>query len=252
MGRINAIVLAGDGKKGAVQPDVENKALLMINGRPMVSYVMDALRNAPEIGRISITGPVSELKKYLGDKADYYIEGGDSLFDNLNAGLKPFMEDEGVLVVTSDIPMITGDMVSDFISRCLDKKGDLCYPIVDKALNDSRFPGVRRTYVKLREGTYTGGNIVYINPSAVGRCEEFARKIIAYRKKPWKTGRMLGLRFLIGLFLGALTISSVEKRFSELLDIKASAIVLPYPEIGNDVDKPSDVEMVQHFFAAAR
>lgn len=252
MKQINAIVLAGDNKKGFVQQGVDNKALLPINGKPMVEYVVDALRGSPFIGRISVTGPVSVLKEHLADKADYYMEGRESLFENIKLGMEPFINDNAVLIVTSDIPLITSEMVSDFIQRCIRQGGDFCYPIVEKQLNEERFPGVERTYVRLKEGTYTGGNIMYLNPAIVDRCEEFARKLIEFRKQPWKTSRLLGFRFLVGLLLGVIPISKVEKRFCELLGIQASAIIMPYPEIGNDVDKPSDVEMVNRYFSTVK
>ncbi len=248
MGTINAVILAGDGKKGAVQQGVKNKALLPIHGKPMVAYVVDALKSAPSIGQISIIGPVDLLKEQLGDRVDFYIEDKESLFENLNSGIGPFMKEQAVLVVTSDIPMITGDMVEDFIGRCQQKKGDLCYPIVEKSLNEAKFPGVERTYVRLKEATYTGGNIIYVNPAVVKPCEDFAKKMIAYRKKPWMTAKLVGVGFLIRLLLGKVTIAEVEKRFSKLLRIHASAIVTPYPEVGNDVDKPSDMDMVQKHF----
>ncbi len=248
MNKINAVILAGDNKKEELLEGVTNKALMQIKGKPMVQFVVDALRDSGCIDKISIVGPVEELRAYLDGKVDYYCEGKDHLFDNVSAGMEPFSKDTAVLLVTSDIPMITGEMVADFVRRCHEVGADLCYPIIEKQLNEQHFPGVERTYVKLKEGTYTGGNIIYLNPQAFDRCAEFARKLIDYRKKPWKTGRLLGLKFLVGLFVGMLTIPDIEERFSELLDIRASAIVTPYPEIGNDVDKPSDVEMVSNYF----
>ena len=87
-----------------------------------------------------------------------------------------------------------------------------------------------------------------MNPAVIEPCEEFAKKIIAFRKQPLKTGRLLGVKFLVGLMLGMLTIPEVEERFCRLLDIQASAMIVPYPEISNDVDKPSDLEMVVRYF----
>ena len=121
---INAVVLAGDSKKSLVQEGVENKSLLPINGRPMVEYVVDALGESPLVGKVSIVGPVEHLKACLGDKADYYIEDRESLFENVKAGIEPFSNDGAVLIVTSDIPMITGRMITDFVQRALQQGKD--------------------------------------------------------------------------------------------------------------------------------
>lgn len=248
MDRINAVVLAGDSRKGFGREGVENKSLLPINGKPMVEYVIDALRDSSLISRISISGPPDLLKSHLGDKVDFYTEDRGSLFENVKTGMEPFMADKAVLIVTSDIPMIAGWMITDFVKRCYQQGGDFCYPIVNKKLNEERFPGVERTYIRMKEGTYTGGNVMYLNPAVFASCEEFAKKVIQFRKQPLKTGRMLGIKFLAGLMLGMLTIPEVEKRVCQLLDIKASAIIVPYPEICNDVDKPSDLEIVKRYF----
>lgn len=246
--KINAVVLAGDNKQEEMLKGVYNKALLSIDGRPMVQYVINALRESSYIDKISIVGPVDELSRFLKESVDYYFEGESTLFDNVSIGIKPFEMDMGVLIVTSDIPLISGDIVTDFLDECQGNGADLCYPIIDQKLNKEQFPGVERTYVRLKEGKYTGGNILYINPAAFDHCENFARKLIEYRKKPWKTCKLLGMKFLIGLVVGMLTIPKLEERFSNILDIKASAIVTTHPEICNDVDKPSDLYMVNDYF----
>ena len=246
---INTVILAGDSKKGLVQEGLENKSLLSIHGKPMVEYVADALRSSSLIGNISISGPEDLLKARLGTKVDYYVGDKGTLFENIKAGVKPFDNDKLVLVVTSDIPMVSGDMITDFIRRSLEKEGDFCYPIINKKQNEEQFPGVERTYVRLKEGTFTGGNVFLLNPAVIQTCEEFAIKLLQFRKQPWKTARLLGFRFLLGLLLGTLSIKQVEERFGELLQIKAAAIKVDYPEIGNDVDKPSDVEMVMRYLA---
>jgi len=242
---INAIVLAGDSKSGAVEEGVENKSLIMIHRKPMVEYVIDALREAKTIGSISVVGPIDLLQPLLDKKVDYYFEAKDSIFKNVKIGMTPFLNDSRILIVTSDIPMVSGEAIDDFVRKSLATRADLCYPIVSKEKNDKKYPGIKRTYVKLKGGTFTGGNAFFVNPAIVDRCEKFAEKLIEYRKKPWKMGRLLGLKFLLLFFVGFLTISKVENRFSQILNIQARAIISDYPEIGNDVDKPSDIDMVR-------
>lgn len=249
MDKINAIVLAGDSKNEAVKDGVNNKSFLTIRGKWMVEYVVEAIRLSPYIDKISIVGPVKKLERKLGEKVDYYVEERGDIFDNLEAGLEPFDKNGYVLVATSDIPMIREEIVNDFIRRCDDIKADLCYPIVEKHVNDDKYPGFHRTYVKMREGIFTGGNIFYVNAGIIKPCAEFARKVIAYRKKPWKTGKLLGIRFLIMLLTGMLSISSVEERIWQLLNIRAVAIISPFPELANDLDKSSDLEMMYKYFS---
>ncbi len=243
---LNAVVLAGD-KGGSFCGEQSNKALLTIKDKVMIEYVVNALKESTLVGRIAVIGPVRQLKPYLEERIDYLIEGEEDLLQNALKGLELFREDQRVLLVTSDIPMLTVEAVDHFIIQCQETRADLCYPIVRKEDNKSKFPEARRTYARLREGTFTGGNILYINPRVVNRCINFARKMIEYRKKPWKMCRVLGWDLVFGLVIGVLTIPGLEKRVSQLLNIEVAAVMSPYPEISNDVDKESDLVMVREY-----
>ncbi|MFO7153675.1 MAG: nucleotidyltransferase family protein [Caldicoprobacter oshimai] len=246
---MNAVILAGDNQADLARINVTNKALLSICGRPMIEYVVDALRCSSSVDGISIVGPVDPLKDCLGSRVDYYFEDTGSFFENLEAAMQPFKNDKRVIIVSSDIPLLTSEVVDDFVNRCITTDADLCYPIVEKSLNESLYPGFKRTYVRLKEGTFTGGNIFYINPAIFERCRDFAALLIENRKTPWEIARILGLDLLTLLTLGRLSISKVEQRFFELLGIKAVAIISPFPQLANDVDKPSDIEMVEKYLS---
>lgn len=244
---LNAIILAGD-KEDEHSSLTGNKALLLINNRAMIEYIIDALRAAPHVGKIAVVGPLEQLQPLIGYKVDYIIPQGSSILDNAKKGIELFAEDQHVLILTSDIPMITAEAIEDFIERSQASGADFCYPVVNKAVNEAKFPGIKRTYVKLKDGVFTGGNIIYISPSVFQRCEDFANKLVEFRKEPVKTARLLGFRLLVKLLLGRGTIRQVEERFGQILNITAKAIISDYPEIGNDVDKPSDVDIVTKYF----
>lgn len=243
---LNVIILAGD-KGGCFPQDLKNKALLKIKDKTMIEYVVNALEESRLTGKIAVVGPAQQLKPYLEEKADYLIEGQGDLLDNALKGLNHFKEDDRVLLFTSDIPMLTAEAIDHFIQESEKTKADLCYPIVKKEDNKAKFPDAKRTYARLREGTFTGGNILYINPRVVSRCIDFAGKMIVYRKKPWKMCSVLGWNLIFGLVIGGLTIPGLEKRVSRLLDIKVAAVMSPYPEISNDVDKASDLKMAREY-----
>lgn len=241
---INAVILAGD--RCNFNPEGPgSKALIKIKGKAMVEYVVRALRESKQVGQIAVVGPVKQLKLCLKDEVDHFIEGEDSLLENALKGLKLFQDEHRVLLLTSDIPMLTAQALDHFITQCDDTGADLCYPIVRKEDNQAKFPTAKRTYARLKEGTFTGGNILYVNPRAVDRCISFAKQMIEYRKKPWKMCRVLGWNFVFGLLVGSLTIPGIEERISRLLDMKVAAILSPYPEISNDVDKESDLAVAR-------
>lgn len=242
---VNAVIVSGD--RGE---DGYPKALIKIGSKYMVEYLITALRDSGCVDKIYMVGD-EILEKKLGASVDGYVSSGTSIPNNLIRGVKAINDYErGCIVCTSDIPMVKGDAIRDFVETCQKRKLELGYPIIDKKLNDNKYPEVKRTYVKMKEGTFTGGNIIYIDPKIAERCEEKAEEFVKYRKKPLKLGRILGISFLLRLSLGILTIEAVEKKMRKIFDLYGSAVITQYPEIGNDVDKPGDIEFVNKYLNA--
>ena len=242
---INAIILSGD--KNTVLSDGYTKALARINDRVMIEYVVDALRQSASIGEIAVVGPADQLGTYLDGKVSYIVEGGDDLIGNTIIGTRLFENRPRVLVLTCDIPYITPEAVDHFITRSEETGADLCYPIVTRESSEKKFPGSKRTYARLRDGIFTGGNMFYVNPRVVEKSAGLARRLVEYRKKPWKMCSVLGWDFVLRLLAGNLSIAEVEARMSGLLGIKLAAVISPYPEVGNDVDKERDLLLAREY-----
>lgn len=236
---VNAIILAGDNGE-----DGRPKALLKIGSRYMVEYVISSLRESGCIKNIYIVGDES-IKNEVGHLVDGYIKSGRDILENIRIAVREIGDKTtNCIISTCDIPMVKGEAIKDFVERCRGLQIDMGYPIIDKKLNDEKYPDVKRTYVKLKDGTYTGGNMMYINPQIIDKFTEKAALLVEFRKKPFKMGQVLGLSFLVRLALGMLTIPSIEEKMEEMFGVRGSAIKTSYPEIGNDVDKPSDIEFV--------
>ncbi len=243
---MNAIILAGE-KKAEKKGALKSKALLKIKDKYMLEYVLDALHGVKNIEKIAVVGEEERLREAMGHKIDYIMEGTDSMVDNVINALKLFPQDKEILVLSCDIPMITSEALEFFLFKAKESGADLCYSIVDKKVNDERYPEVKRTYVKLKEGYFTGGNAFYFNPEIADRIKAFFEKALEYRKSPIKMAGILGFGFILRLAFGILTINAIRDKANKLLDINAEVIISPFPEIGNDVDKPSDIEFVNKY-----
>jgi GTP:adenosylcobinamide-phosphate guanylyltransferase len=246
--KVDAIVLAGSPNNGrlAHSSPAANEALIEIAGRIIVDYVVTAVREAQLVDRIVIVGPVEDLAPfYDGEPGLLLVPAGDTAVQSVINGLEALKTMGQVLVVTSDVPLLTGQMVDDFIAQCGDRSCDLYYPIVSKELNEARYPGTKRTYVKLKEGTYTGGNILLLKGEAVFRCLPKAEMLVSLRKNPLAMARSVGLSLSVKLILHLLSIKEAEQRVSRMLDIKGQVIISDCPELGLDIDKPEDLELVQ-------
>ncbi|MDF2892811.1 MAG: molybdopterin-guanine dinucleotide biosynthesis protein A-like protein, partial [Clostridia bacterium] len=229
---MNVIVLAGNKKVNSSSEDnnnpkdltaqIGNKALLRLKDKYMIEYIIDTLRKSSIIEKIAVVGPKEQLEPIIGDKVDYIVEGTDSIVTNGLLAMENFKNDKQVLITTSDIPMLTVEALEDFISKALDMNADLCYSVVDKMVNDKKYPEVKRTYARLWEGQFTGGNIFLFNPAVTEKCKTFVEQMLEYRKSPAKMAMVLGFGFLIRMALGILTIRAVQKKTERLLGIKGA------------------------------
>lgn len=247
---VDVIILAGEQQIKGLE-EAGNKALCLINRKMMIEYVIDAIKEADGIKTIVVVGPRGKLSEYLNDKVDAVIESVGNAIENVLAGIEYLNSEENILICTCDIPMITTEAINDFIEKSQELNADLCYPIVEKKINDDKYPDMERTYVRIKEGKFTGGNIFYVNPRIVKDGFRLAEKLIKERKNPLKMARLLGLRIMVQLMLGNLAISVIERRFSRITGIKARAVVTSFPEIGQDVDKTGDLNMASHYLAGS-
>ncbi|MEN6412163.1 MAG: nucleotidyltransferase family protein [Veillonellales bacterium] len=248
----DAIILAGGENskslsKFSPQP---YEAMIEIAGKPMVSFVARALSDSPHVNRIFVVGPIKELTNCDFPAEAVLVEGGQTIIETIKIGMKALNHQHKVLVTTADIPLLTPEAIEDFLLQCSKIEADLYYPIVTRDVNEKHYPGNKRTYVRLNEGTYTGGNIFLVDPAIVPRCVAVAERIIANRKNPVKLACILGWSFVFRFLLGCLSLTAVKERVTALLKISGAVIHSEYPELGIDVDKPSDLELVRSVFLA--
>lgn len=243
---VDAVVLAGSTNNGPLKEcsPVLHEALIPIGSKTMVEHVVDALMKSRNVNRVLIVGPVDELSGLSLDSRASTAASRGGILENIEAGLKELPGEKRVLLVTSDIPLLTPQAVDDFIELCGDMAGDLYYPVIGKGVVEKKFPATRRTYVKLKEGVFTGGNLFLLNPAVFERCAENGQKLISLRKSPISLCRLLGLTFVIKFLTRSLTIREAEEKVSRLLGgIKGVVVISQHPEVGVDVDKPGDYEL---------
>ena len=120
---VAALVMAGAPNDGPLKDadPAPYEALIRIGGRPMIEYVLEVLRAAPSVGPVGIVGPTAELKAAVRLEDELLIEPGRGMLDNLERGareLRAAGHTGHLLVVTSDIPLVSVEAVESFLSRC--------------------------------------------------------------------------------------------------------------------------------------
>lgn len=244
--QVDALVIAG-GRKDKLNEysDIAKEALIPIGNKVMVEYVVNALENAKSIRNIIVVGPIDELRSVFKSNSLLLAPEGESAIDSVINGLKVLQPKGKVLIITGDIPLINSLAIEGFLELCVDEGVDIFYPVVPKEINEKNYPNVKRTYVKLKEGTFTGGNLFLIEPYIVEQCAQKGRQLVRLRKSPIKLSSLIGWMFIMKFLLRKLTLEEVEEKFSRLLGVKGKAVISPFPEVGIDVDKPSDLQLVK-------
>jgi GTP:adenosylcobinamide-phosphate guanylyltransferase len=243
----NALILAGTKKKGPLEisENVDNKALIMLNGRPMIDYIVDALNNSENIDKILVVGPRKELHPYIGKKVKEILNPGDSILENMEIGLNYFNSDDNLLFLTSDIPLITPEAIDEFLRICTKRKASIGYPIITKENIIKKYPETERTYVKMKEGIFCGGNIIFFKPDVFFQNKKLINELFENRKATWKYAKILGLKFILKFLFKTLTLREIEKRVTDILGYNSVAVMISYPEIMIDLDKPSDLKLIR-------
>lgn len=249
---VDAVILAG-GASEKGDPLLEyaqarKKPLITIAGKEMIRYVVEAIAGSSRIGRIFIVGLSPDDGVEFAAPVEY-VEALGSMLDNLVAGIVRVAEVdpdvERVVTSSADIPLLTTEMVDYFIDTCLETDHDVYYTIVEKSTMEDRFPGSRRSFVPLHDGSFAGGDINMAKVSAIQANLHLARQISEARKNVWQQVRLLGFGTLIKFAFRRLTIADAERVAGRALGLRGRAIVTRYPEMGMDVDKPHQLDIVR-------
>ena len=159
---MDAVVLAGAGKASRLVFG-ENKAFLLIENRPILNWVMDALCSCQHIEQVAVVGPLERLEKLLSaySRARILIIDQDkSLYENASRAiyqlfgitkedeLKPQDYDKPVLVLSSDIPLLTSTEVEYFIKHAPLDKYDFIYGVASEATLSKFYPTKSKPGIK--------------------------------------------------------------------------------------------------------
>jgi molybdopterin-guanine dinucleotide biosynthesis protein A len=251
---IAALVLAGGPADdlAARQPGAPNKAFVEIAGVSLVGRVVGALRAAPSVTKIVVVAPPAMSRHPGVAQADELRPAGPRITDSLRSGLAGFPSDEDLLVVASDLPVLTVAAIEDFVTGIRRLDADVVYGCVEKRTHLAAFPQFPHTWARLRDGTYCGGGIVTLKPRAFALLERFIERLGAARKHPGRLASLFGWDVLARYALGRLTIAQAESRASSILGAPVRALVSPYPETAINVDRVGDIALTEQLLQAKR
>jgi len=249
---MDAVVIAGgtplDGEPLFPYTLGKPKALLNIAGKPMVQWVLDALSGSKQVERVVMIG-LDENAALTCSKPISFFPSQGGMLENIVTGIKKVADEDPakghVLLVSSDIPGITAEIVDWVINNTNTTDHELYYHLIPKAVMEKRYPGSKRTYTKLKDAVVCGGDMNVVAVRAIYGNLDIWEKLIASRKNPLKQAAILGFYTLLLIALRAITVDKAVNKITGRLHMTGRAVFSPYAEIGMDVDKPHQLELMR-------
>lgn len=244
---ITALVLAGTrpGKPDpvAVAGGVSHKALLPIDGVPMVVRVVTALQAVPTIGHIVVC---LEDPAILAGILPAGVQVVSSRPEGPSASVLDGLAQCGtpLLVTTADNALLQPEWVEELLHKSAPQT-DIAVAVATQAAIQHSVPQTKRTYIRLTDMVFSGCNLFYFKTPASARVADLWRSVEKNRKHPLRVAWTLGLGILLRAVLGRLSTRALYARIHTLTGARAELLPLSDGRAAVDVDKEADIILAQ-------
>ncbi len=238
---LDVLLLAGEGES-SYKVYHQHKAFLHLQGKTIVSHVLESLHRVPSVRSIYLIGQKDSLRRTLAEdgvpldapKPVHLLQQRENLYQNIwHAFLATLPEpvpeaeletspyaDRAVLIVPCDAPLITPHEVEYFIRKSDLTRYDHILGLTPESCLKPFYPeggrpGIRMAYLHLKEGNFRINNLHLVRPVRIGnrryiqemyqyRYQRNIRNVIPFALKLLLRDRYHGYRLYLGLVLSLL------------------------------------------------
>ena len=258
-GSFSTILLAGDRAAdllAEISP-CNRKALLSLNGRPMILHVLDTLMSTPSVGSVTVVANrVREISDYSAvcewcSSSDHrdrvrYTEGAGSPAASVVAALETLPLQGALLVTTADSPLLTAQTLEQFCqATLLLDDADVSVGVATERDIRAAFPYARRTYIRLKGNGYSGCNLFALMSGVGSRAARMWCEVEDRRKHPWHLISYFGLSTLFRALFGQLDLEGAFAAISRSMGLRVKAVILTDPVAAMDVDRPEHIPIAE-------
>ncbi|MDA9865266.1 nucleotidyltransferase family protein [bacterium] len=251
-----ALVLAGS--RGpecdvAALGGVSHKALLPINGTPMIERVVATLKAAKNIDRVlvlietpDILSDLLSLKPLI---ASGYLQTKEAKPSPAQSALHGFEaagagHDGPVLLTTADNCLLSPEILEYFLGSLTDG-ADVTAAVAKTDMVMQAYPKARRTRLRFRDGGQGGCNLFALQTAEAQRIISFWRQIEQNRKSPLTMLRQLGLTTALRYVTNTLTLAQALQILGKRTNTRLATTDMPFAEAAIDVDTPDDFYLAE-------
>lgn len=258
----HALVLAGS--RGPTDPvasakGLPHKALVPVDGIPMLERVLGALFSTPDIEHVVLSADTALVEHGFGPIVTAQIEAGlitiapprASPSESVASVLDEMSEDDGLplLVTTADHPLLTTAMVEHFCNAASDQS-DIVVGLAEADMVRQHYPDAIRTFFRFKGQGYSGCNLFLVNTPNAHRVVDFWREMERHRKRPWRLVAAVGLTALLRFIIGQLSLEDALRHLSMRTGATIDMVAMPFAEAAIDVDKPGDLDLAETILRA--
>lgn len=251
---INALILAGSRPGGdlfAQAHGVPFKALIPVNGKPMLAHVAKALLDHPAIKTVTVAAQdIAALRAHpdLANMDLLWAESDTTIATTLELLLANGLLSYPLLITTADNVLLDNAIIDDFLMRSL--ASDLAAAMVEKSVLLASYPEAKRTWLKLRGGQYSGANLFWFGSPKARQILRYWAEIEQDRKKGWKIFTIFGPLTMVVALARIISIHALAQRVSRRLDFVFTVAEMPQARACIDVDKEADLVLAEQILAA--
>lgn len=254
---VTAILLAGARPIAdplATAAGVPVKPLVPVAGEPMINRPARALLAHPAIARLVV---LTQNPEYFADNPATawlaqdprvrFERGGkgiaSSLLDLMTRADLPFP----LLMTTADHVLLDEAMLDQFVGEAAG--ADIGVALVERHILLARYPQSRRTWLKFRDGWWSGANIFWFGSDKARPVIALWQDVEQDRKKGWKILAAFGPLALVGALLRILTLRGGIARIGRRFGLTARLVAMDQAEACIDADKPDDIVLIESILA---
>lgn len=219
----------------------DSKALIDVAGKPMAQWILDALGESKKVENVIMVG-LSAKSGLTCKKPIHYVSNQGRMLANIVTGVNKSLElnpkNKYALIVSSDIPALTGAMVDWLVKTAMETSDEIYYGVCPREVMEARYPQSKRTYTKLKDMEVCGADINVIHVNQVTQHLETWEALIGNRKSPLRQAGIIGFDTLIQLAFKQFTLDGLVERACSRVGVKGRAIIWNQAEPCMDVDKP--------------
>ncbi len=253
-----AVILAGSRPGGDAMADnrgIAVKALIPVAGKAMLAHAAGAILGHKAISKLHVLAQDfqpfhdhPDTGSILGDDRVAAIPSQPTIATSIDDLLGRNEVHFPVLITTADNVLLDKAMIDHFLTAS--SSSDIAIAVVERDVLLKRYPASQRTWLKLRGGQYSGANLFYFGSPKARQILRYWAEVEQDRKKGWKILTIFGPWLLFLAVTRMLSIDQLASRVGKKLGLTIKVVRMPQAEACIDVDKETDLVMVEQIMAA--